>query len=81
MKLFLLLGLCLQDMGGIKEKAVNKTHRRGEKPQKSGFSSIKEEELMTQNDTEGGKKRNKILSVNSHSKSTSTCVFGNLCMH
>lgn len=56
-------------MDGIKEKTVNKTHRRrGGKPQKSGFTSIKEEELMTQNDTEGGKKRNKILPVNSHSK-------------
>lgn len=57
MKLFLLLGLCLQDMSGIKEKKVNKTHRRrGGKQQKSGFSSKKEEELITQSDTEGGKK-------------------------
>lgn len=69
MKLFLLLGLCLQDTGGIKEKTVNKTHRGREgKPQKYGFTSIKE--LMTQNDREGGKKWNKILPVNSHSKTS-----------
>lgn len=56
MKLFLLLGLCLQGKGGSKEKTVNKTHRRrGGKPQESGFTSIKDE-LITQNDTEGGKK-------------------------
>lgn len=56
MILFLLLDLCLQDMGGIIEKTVNKTHkRRGGKQEKSGFTSIKEE-LVTQNDTVGGKK-------------------------